>query len=131
MKKVISTEGAPVAIGAYSQAILSDSFLFTSGQLPINPKSGLLIIGDIKEATKQVMDNIGAILKAENLNYENIVKTAIYLRDITHFALVNEVYESYFTDSFPARSCFQVSALPKNADIEIEVIANKELGGRL
>lgn len=125
MKKVISSNAAPIAVGAYSQAIVSNSLLFTSGQLPINPKDGVLITGDIKAATKQSMDNIGAILEAANLSYSDIVKTVIYLKNIADFALVNEVYQSYFTDCFPARSCFEVSALPKNADIEIEVIANK------
>jgi len=127
MKKVITTKGAPIAIGAYSQAILSDSFLFTSGQLPINPEDGVLITGDIKAAAKRAMDNIGAILEAENLSYSDIVKTVIYLKNIADFTIVNEVYESYFTDYFPARSCFEVSALPKNADIEIEVIANNKI----
>ena len=128
MKKVILISGAPKAIGAYSQAVMNDSLLFTSGQLPINPKDGTLIIGDIKASTKQSMDNIGAILVSENLGYSDIVKTTIYLKNIGDFVLVNEVYESYFTDYFPARSCFEVSALPQNADIEIEVIVNSNLG---
>ena len=123
MKKVIVTNKAPLAVGAYSQAVLYDSLLFTSGQLPINPETGEIVVKDIKAATKQCMDNIGALLEAANSKFSNIIKTAIYLKDINDFVSVNEVYESYFTDYFPARSCFEVSALPKNADIEIEVIA--------
>ena len=125
MKKVISTNGAPKAIGAYSQAVMNESLLFTSGQLPINPEDGSLVKGDVKAATKQAMDNVGAILKAENLTYSDIIKTVIYLKNIQDFALVNEVYESYFDSYFPARSCFEVSVLPKDADVEIEVIASK------
>lgn len=123
MKKIISTSEAPAAIGPYSQAVHSGNFLFCSGQIPLDPKSGQIVPGDIATQTRRVLDNIGAVLKADGLTFENIVKTTIFLTDLGDFQTVNEIYGSYFKQQPPARSTVQVSALPKGAKIEIEVIA--------
>jgi 2-iminobutanoate/2-iminopropanoate deaminase len=128
MKKIISTSEAPAAIGPYSQAVRSGNFLFCSGQIPLDPKSGQIGPGDIATQTRRVLDNIGAVLKAEGLTFENIVKTTIFLTDLGDFQTVNEIYGSYFKQQPPARSTVQVSALPKGAKIEIEVVAVAENG---
>jgi 2-iminobutanoate/2-iminopropanoate deaminase len=122
MKKIISTSEAPAAIGSYSQAVRSGNFLFCSGQIPLDPKSGQMVSGDIATQTRRVLDNIGAVLKAEGLAFENIVKTTIFLTDLADFQTVNEIYGSYFKNQPPARSTVQVAALPKGAKVEIEVI---------
>ena len=123
-KEVINTKNAPGAIGPYSQGIIVGDFVYTSGQLPINPVTGVLET-DIKVATKQSMENVKAILEAAGTSLENVVKTSIFLKDLNDFAAVNEVYGTYFTENPPARSCVQVAKLPKDAVIEIEVIATK------
>jgi 2-iminobutanoate/2-iminopropanoate deaminase len=123
MKKIISTSEAPAAIGPYSQAVRSGNFLFCSGQIPLDPKSGQIVSGDIATETRRVLDNIGAVLKAEGLAFQNIVKTTIFLTDLGDFQTVNEVYGSYFKQQHPARSTVQVAALPKGAKVEIEAIA--------
>ena len=123
MKKIISTSEAPAAIGPYSQAVRRGNFLFCSGQIPLDPKSGQIVAGDIAAQTRRVLDNIRAVLKAEGLTFENIVKTTIFLTDLADFQTVNEIYSSYFKQQPPARSTVQVSALPKGANVEIEVIA--------
>lgn len=123
MKKIISTSEAPAAIGPYSQAVRSGNFLFCSGQIPLDPKSGQIVSGDIATETRRVLDNIGAVLKAEGLAFQNIVKTTIFLTDLGDFQTVNEVYGSYFKQQPPARSTVQVAALPKGAKVEIEAIA--------
>ncbi|MBO7461045.1 MAG: RidA family protein [Bacteroidales bacterium] len=123
MKTIIHTDNAPKAIGPYSQAVMAGGMLFVSGQIPINPQTGELSTADISEQTKLVMDNIGAILKAAGLSYENIVKTTCLLADISDFADMNKVYAEYFTENPPARSAFAVKDLPKGARLEIEVIA--------
>ena len=128
MKKMISTSEAPAAIGPYSQAVRSGNFLFCSGQIPLDPKSGQIVSGDIATQTRRVLDNIGAVLKAEGLTFENIVKTTIFLTDLGDFQTVNEIYGSYFKQQPPARSTVQVSALPKEAKVEIEVVAVAENG---
>jgi 2-iminobutanoate/2-iminopropanoate deaminase len=128
MKKTISTSEAPAAIGSYSQAMRSGNFLFCSGQIPLDPKSGQIVSGDIATQTRRVLDNIGAVLKAEGLTFENIVKTTIFLTDLGDFQTVNETYGSYFKQQPPARSTVQVSALPKGAKIEIEVVAVADNG---
>lgn len=122
-KKVINTEKAPGAIGPYSQGIKIGNLVFTSGQLPIDMESGELIINDIKQATKASLENIKAILEEAGSSLDKVVKTVVYLRDINDFGSVNEVYGEYFKELQPARSCFQVAKLPKNAPVEIEVIA--------
>ncbi|MBO7565596.1 MAG: RidA family protein [Bacteroidales bacterium] len=123
MKTIIHTDNAPKAIGPYSQAVMAGGMLFVSGQIPINPQTGELSTADISEQTKLVMDNIGAILKAAGLSYENIVKTTCLLADINDFAAMNKVYAEYFPTNPPARSAFAVKDLPKGARLEIEVIA--------
>ena len=123
MKKIISTSEAPAAIGPYSQAVRSGNFLFCSGQIPLDPASGQIVSGDIATQTRRVLDNIGAVLKAEGLTFENIMKTTIFLIDLGDFQTVNEVYSSYFQQQPPARSTVQVAALPKGAKVEIEAIA--------
>jgi 2-iminobutanoate/2-iminopropanoate deaminase len=126
MKKIISTNEAPGAIGPYSQAVRSGSFLFCSGQIPLDPKSGQIVSGDIAAQTRRVMDNIAAVLRTEGLTFDHVVKTTIFLTDLGDFQTVNEAYGSYFKQSPPARSTVQVSALPKDAKVEIEVIAAAE-----
>ncbi len=123
MKKIISTNEAPGAIGPYSQAVRSGSFLFCSGQIPLDPKSGQIVSGDIAVQTRRVLDNVAAVLRAEGLTFDNVVKTTIFLTDLGDFQTVNEVYSSYFKQDPPARSTVQVSALPKGAKIEVEAIA--------
>ena len=123
MKKIISTSEAPGAIGPYSQAVRSGRFLFCSGQIPLDPKSGQIVPGDIAAQTRRVLDNIAAVLKAEGLTFDHVVKTTIFLTNLGDFQTVNEVYGSYFKQDPPARSTVQVAALPKGVNVEIEVIA--------
>jgi 2-iminobutanoate/2-iminopropanoate deaminase len=123
MKKIISTSEAPGAIGPYSQAIRSGSFLFCSGQIPLDPKSGQIVPGDIAAQTRRVLNNIAGILKAEDLTFDHVVKTTIFLTNLGDFQTVNEIYGSYFKQDPPARSTVEVSALPKGANVEIEVTA--------
>lgn len=122
-REVISTKNAPGAIGPYSQGIKIGDFIFTSGQLPINPKTGELI-SDVKEATKTSLENVKAILEDVGSSLDKVVKTTVFLKDLNDFAAVNEVYGEYFKELPPARSCFQVGKLPKDAVLEIEVIAH-------
>ena len=123
MKKIISTSAAPAAIGPYSQAIEVNGMLFISGQIPIDPTTGEFVSGGIKEQTAQSFKNIKAILAEAGLSIDNVVKTTVLLADIADFAQMNEVYATQFTGTFPARSAFAVKSLPKNALVEIEVIA--------
>lgn len=125
MKKVINSLNAPAAIGPYSQAIEVNGFVYISGQLPIDPKTGDFPAGGIKEQTEQSFANIKAILAEVGLTTDNIVKTLVLLADMGDFAGMNEVYASQFSGTFPARSAFAVKTLPKNALVEIEVIAVK------
>ena len=122
-KKVIQTEKAPKAIGPYSQAIQAGNFLFLSGQIPLDPKTGELVKGDIRQQTRQVLENLKGILESEKLGMEDVVKVTIFLKDIGNFNLVNEVYATYFPSSPPARSTVEVAKLPRDAEIEIEAIA--------
>lgn len=123
MKKIISTKNAPAAIGPYSQAILTNNTLYCSGQIAINPTTGDLVINNIKDETNQVMQNILAILKAANMNFNNVVKCSIFMKDMNHYSEINEVYSKYFDQDPPAREAVQVSVLPKNVNVEISVIA--------
>jgi 2-iminobutanoate/2-iminopropanoate deaminase len=122
-KKVIQTERAPKAIGPYSQAIQAGNFLFLSGQIPLDPKTGELVKGDIRQQTQQVLENIKGVLESQKLGMEDVVKVTIFLKDIGKFNQVNEVYATYFPSSPPARSTVEVARLPRDADIEIEAIA--------
>jgi 2-iminobutanoate/2-iminopropanoate deaminase len=121
-RTVVSTKKAPGAIGPYSQAIKVGEFVFTSGQLPMDPESGELI-NDIKKATARSLDSVKAILEEAGSSMENIIKTTIFVKDLDDFAAVNEVYGTYFGDEPPARSCVQVAKIPKEAKVEIEAIA--------
>ena len=123
-KEVINTKNAPGAIGPYSQGIIVGDFVYTSGQIPINPATGVMET-DIKNATKQSMENVKAILEAAGTSLEKVIKTSIFLKDLNDFAVVNEIYGTYFSENPPARSCVQVAKLPKDAVIEIEAIATK------
>jgi 2-iminobutanoate/2-iminopropanoate deaminase len=122
-KKVIQTDKAPRAIGPYSQAIRAGNFLFLSGQIPLDPKTGELVKGDIRQQTKQVLENIKGVLESQGLGMEDVVKATIFLKDIGNFNQVNEVYATYFPSSPPARSTVGVARLPRDTDIEIEAIA--------
>lgn len=122
-KKTISTSKAPQAIGPYSQAIQAGSFIFISGQIPIDPVSGELLSGDINSQTKRVLDNIKGVLEAIGSSLDSVVKTTIYLRNLGDFNSVNEVYGSYFKKEPPARATVEVSRLPKEAGVEIEAVA--------
>ena len=122
-KKVIQTERAPKAIGPYSQAIQAGNFLFLSGQIPLDPKTGELVKGDIRLQTRQVLENIKGVLESQKLGMEDVIKVTIFLKTIGDFNQVNEVYSTYFPSSSPARSTVGVATLPRDADIEIEVIA--------
>ncbi|MCM8712124.1 RidA family protein [Clostridium sp. SYSU_GA19001] len=124
-KKVIRTANAPGAIGPYSQAIKAGSFVFTSGQIPVNPATGELL-SDIKEATAQSLNNVKAILEEAGTSLDKVVKTVVFLRDMNDFAAMNEVYAKYFPENAPARSCVQAAKLPKDAVVEIEAIALAE-----
>jgi len=122
-KKIINTISAPAPIGPYNQAVVSGKFLFVSGQIAINSITGNLNLSDIESETKQVMQNIEAILVAAEMNFSNVVKSTIFLKDMNNFALINQVYGSYFTSDFPARETVEVSRLPKDVNVEISVIA--------
>jgi 2-iminobutanoate/2-iminopropanoate deaminase len=123
MKKIISTADAPAAIGPYSQAVRVGSTVFCAGQIPLDPKTAQIVSGGVEEQTHRVMHNIAAVLKAAGLGFDNVVKTTIFLTDFADFQTVNEIYGSHFKSEPPARSTVQVAALPKNAKVEIEVIA--------
>ncbi len=123
MKKIISTQNAPAAIGPYSQAVEANGFLFLSGMLPIDPANGQLVPGGVKEQTEQIFTNIKALLEEAGATLRQVVKTTVFLQDMSLFAEMNEVYGRQFTGDFPARSAFAVKSLPKNALVEIEVIA--------
>ncbi len=120
---MIQTDKAPRAIGPYSQAIQAGNFLFLSGQIPLDPKTGELVKGDIGQQTKQVLENIKGILESQKLGMEDVVKATLFLKDIENFNQVNEVYRTYFPSSPPARSTVEVARLPRNAEIEIEALA--------
>ncbi len=122
-KIAISTPSAPAAIGPYSQAIQVDNLLFVSGQIPLDPKSGELVAGGIEAETKRVMENLAAILKAAGTDFDRVVKTTIFLKDMSNFQKVNEIYGSYFKPPFPARATVEVARLPKDVRVEIDCIA--------
>ena len=128
MKKIIFTEKAPAPIGPYSQAVLVGNTLYTSGQIAIEPSSGELVLGTIEAETKQVMENMKAVLAAADMGFDDVVKTTIFITDMNDFARINAVYASYFGDgNAPARETVQVSALPKMVNVEISMIASGQL----
>ncbi|HEX4086540.1 MAG TPA: RidA family protein [Chthoniobacteraceae bacterium] len=122
-RKIIATVEAPKAVGPYSQAVAIGNFLFCSGQIPLMPSTGELVQGDASEQTTQVLENLGAVLRANGMTYANVVKTTVFLIDLGEFAAMNDVYAVYFPANQPARSTIQVAALPKGARVEIEAIA--------
>ena len=124
MRQAISTPNAPAAIGPYSQAIKSGNLLFLSGQIPLDPATGNLVAGGIEEQTRQVFTNIGAILEAAGLSFDAVVSATVYVMDMNDFAKVNEIYATYFSSPAPARATVQVARLPKDARVEIQVIAS-------
>lgn len=124
MKDIVLTEKGPKAIGPYSQAVKSNGFLFASGQVALDPRSNEFSGGDIRQQTERVMENIKGILEAGGSNLHHVVKTTVFLKEMNDFAAMNEVYEKYFPAAPPARSTVQVARLPKDALIEIEVIAS-------
>jgi 2-iminobutanoate/2-iminopropanoate deaminase len=123
-KKIVATPKAPAAIGPYSQAIRIGDFLYTSGQISLDPETMKMITGDIEIETEKVLKNIEAILKADGLDLNNIIKTTVYLTDLSEFTRMNQVYEKFFSEIKPARACVQVAALPKGAKVEIDAIAH-------
>lgn len=122
-KVIIQTNKVPTPIGPYSQAVIANGFLFASGQVAFNPATGELVLTDILSETKQVMENIKAILEEAKISFAHVVKTTIFLSDMQLFAQVNEVYGSYFTNDFPARETVAVKTLPRNVNVEISVTA--------
>ena len=123
MKKIINTGKAPRAVGPYNQAVSIDNLLFTSGQIPMDPASGKLVEGDIRQQTRRVMENLKAILEAARTDFSMVIKATVYLDDIADFNQVNEVYAEYFPAEQPSRSAVQVAALPLGAKVQIEMIA--------
>jgi len=123
MKTIVSTEDAPTAIGPYSQAVVANGFVFASGQIPIEPKTGELVEGDIAAQTKQVLENLRAVLDAAGSSLGAVVKTTVYLADMAEFAAMNEVYGTFFPEASPARATVGVAALPKGVAVEIDAIA--------
>jgi len=127
-KQIINTSKAPAPIGPYSQAVKTGNLVFISGQIPMNPETGEIVTSSIKEEAKMVMENLKAVLTEAHLTFDHIVKTTIFLTDMSLFAEVNEVYGSYFTGDFPARETVAVKGLPRNVNVEISVIATVSLG---
>ncbi len=123
MKQIIQTDRAPQAIGPYSQAIKARGFVYASGQIPIDPTTGQFVDGGIKEQTEQVMKNVAAVLEAAGSRLDRIVKTTVFLADMEEFAAMNEVYAKFFLSDPPARATVQAAGLPRNARVEIEVVA--------
>lgn len=126
MKKIIFTDKAPAPIGPYNQAILVGNTLYTSGQIAINPSTGELVLDSIEEETKQVMENMKAVLEAADMTFENVIKSTIFIMNMEDFARINAVYTTYFDEkTAPARETVQVACLPKNVNIEISMLAIK------
>lgn len=122
--KVINTDQAPAAIGPYSQAVVAGGLLFVSGQIPLDPQSGEVVAGGVSAQTKQVLDNLKAVVEAAGAAMSKVVKVTIYITDMQQFAVVNEIYGSYFSAPFPARACVQVSQLPKGVEVEMDAIVD-------
>ena len=123
MLSAVSTESAPKALGPYSQAVRAGQFLFVSGQVPIDPATGQMVAGDIAEQTRRVFQNIGEILSAGGASFQRVVRTSVYLADLSDFAAMNDIYATFFTPPQPARSTIQAARLPRDARIEVDVIA--------
>ena len=128
MKQAVSSPDAPKAIGPYSQAVRAGQLLFVSGQVPLDPATGQIVAGDIAAQTRRVFDNLGAVLKAGGRSFADVVRTTVFLADMNDFAAVNDVYGTYFSEPYPARATVQVARLPKDARVEIDLIASYEAG---
>jgi 2-iminobutanoate/2-iminopropanoate deaminase len=126
MKHAVSSPDAPAAIGPYSPAVRAGQLLFVSGQVPIDPATGQMIEGDVAVQTRRVLDNVGALLLAADRSFADVVRTTIFLADMNDFAAVNAIYAQYFSEPYPARATVQVARLPKDARVEIDVIAHYE-----
>ncbi len=126
-RKPIRTDRAPSAIGPYEQAIRVGDFLYSSGQIALDPKTGAMVAGGIEKETVQALENVKAILEADGFTLEHVVKTTVYLADMEDFGTVNKIYERYFSKSKPARACIQAAQLPKGALVEIDVVAHTDL----
>jgi len=129
MKQAVSSPDAPKAIGPYSPALRTGQLLFVSGQVPIDPATGQMIDGDIAAQTRRVFENIGALLTAGGRSFADVARTTVFLADMNDFAAMNEVYGQYFSEPYPARATVQVARLPKDARVEIDVIATYDQGG--
>jgi 2-iminobutanoate/2-iminopropanoate deaminase len=123
MKQAIAAAGAPKAIGPYSSALRSGQLLFISGQVPFDPATGNMVSGNIQAQTRRVLQNVGALLEAGGLSFQAVVRTTVFLADMNDFAAMNEVYQTFFTEPYPARSTVQAARLPRDARIEIDAIA--------
>ena len=123
-KTIIKPTSSPAAVGPYNHAVRTGDLLFCAGQIPIDPANGELVPGDIKDQTRQVLKNVQAILNDQRLSFANVVKTTVFLMNLADFSGMNEVYAAFFTGDYPARSTIQVAALPKGAQVEIEVVAH-------
>ena len=121
--KAVTTDRAPAAIGPYSQAVVAGGFIYTSGQIPVNPATGLLDARDIDGQTRQALENLKNVLEAAGSGFSKVIKTTVFIKDMKDFAKINEIYSSYFSDPYPARSCVEVARLPKDVLIEIEAAA--------
>lgn len=123
MKTIVSTNRAPAAIGPYSQAVKANGLLFVSGQIPLDPITGQIVYGGIETQTYQVLNNLKAVLEQEGLSFANVVKTSVFLSNMNDFAKMNKIYGEFFTVEPPARACVEVARLPKDVNVEIELIA--------
>lgn len=122
-RQIVATDAVPKAIGPYSQAVCAGDYMFCAGQIPLDPATGSMVAGGIIEQTTRVLENINGLLRSQGLSLSNVVKTTVFLGDMDNFAAMNEVYAKYFIKDFPARSTVQVARLPKDALVEIEVVA--------
>ena len=122
-RQIVATDAVPKAIGPYSQAVCAGDYIFCAGQIPLDPATGNMVAGGIIEQTTRVLENINGLLRSQGLSFSNVVKTTVFLSDMDNFAAMNEVYGKYFIKDFPARSTVQVARLPKDALVEIEVVA--------
>ena len=123
MKEIISTDKAPAAIGPYSQGVRAGGFLFLSGQIPLDPKTMTVVAGDVAAQTEQALMNMKAVLESQGLDFSDVVKTTVFIKDMNDFGRINEIYAKFFTKDAPARSCVEVARLPKDVLVEIEAIA--------
>lgn len=122
-REIISTDRAPAAVGPYSQAVTAGEFVFTAGQIPIDPETGKMAAGDVQDQTRQALKNVRAVLEAAGTSLDRVIKTTVFITDMGEFARMNEVYAEFFSEQPPARACVEVAALPKGARVEIEAIA--------